>query len=234
MCIWPPGWKQHSEQPCYKISAQNCGEFSPDIAFLALWNIFWYYEILFVFGISEYQVSFHLPVQPDLTHICCYESFVVFQIVSLTEVLRSIRWNFDRGSDVIIFRWCDNVIPTVNTGRAPLWAPHAPIMAFIYYTNHSLGAIFQSKHKYIKYKYKYRLHSRYNVHLSRGTTFQSKQNGRKHSDSQSLPWFWVACVEEGGEWVGRTKIGARSNKKVHCSFPDHLALDPTCRWGGEC
>ena len=198
--------------------------------------LFLHYEIFF--GIMKYCL--YLGFQStrsaftSLSNLSRYESFVFLQIVSFTGVLRSIRWNFDRGSDVIIFRWCDNVIPTVNTGRAPLWAPHAPIMAFIYYTNHSLGAIFQSKHKYIKYKYKYRLHSRYNVHLSRGTTFQSKQNGRKHSDSQSLPWFWVACVEAGGEWVGRTRIGARSNKKVHCSFPDYLALDPTCRWGGEC
>ena len=193
--------------------------------FLVLWNIV---------CIWDFRVPGQLSPPCPTWDTCRYESFVFFQIVSLTGVLRSIRWNFDRGSDVIIFRWCDNVIPTVNTGRAPPWAPHAPIMAFIYYTNHSLGAIFQSKHKYIKYKYKYRLHSRYNVHLNRGTTFQSKQNGRKHSDSKSLPWFWVACVEEGGEWVGRTKIGARSNKKVHCSFPDYLALDPTCRWGGEC
>ena len=107
--------------------------------FLVLWNIV---------CIWDFRVPGQLSPPCPTWDTCRYESFVFFQIVSLTGVLRSIRWNFDRGSDVIIFRWCDNVIPTVNTGRAPLWAPHAPIMAFIYYTNHSLGAIFQSKHKY--------------------------------------------------------------------------------------
>ena len=200
--------------------------------FLVLWNIV---------CIWDFRVPGQLSPPCPTWDTCRYESFVFFQIVSLTGVLRSIRWNFDRGSDVIIFRWCDNVIPTVNTGRAPPWAPHAPIMAFIYYTNHSLGAIFQSKHKYTKYKYRFNANTDMdsihglNVPLIRGTTFQSKQNLMVgNTQTQSLPWFWVACVEEGGEWVGRTKIGARSNKKVHCSFPDHLALDPTCRWGGEC
>ena len=115
---------------------------------------FWHYEIFF--GIMKYCL--YLGFQSTRSAFTSLSSlrhlslriFWFFQIVSLTGVLRSIRWNFDRGSDVIIFRWCDNVIPTVNTGRAPPWAPHAPIMAFIYYTNHSLGAIFQSKHKYTK------------------------------------------------------------------------------------
>ena len=102
---------------------------------------------------------------------------------------------------------CDNVILDGEYSHPPpLWAPHAPIMASIYYTHHSQKAIFQSKHNQQMKMLRF----------------------RKSSDTINSDSGWRVDEEKGG-MTWRNKNGGETEQKGPL-FPSRTFSPWPHRW----